>query len=205
MKTIKMPVSITVATVGGKKERKEVGSVDLTVPVIEDIIPFMGAKVTGEEDGLPVYDSDEANFVVSALVAYCKISARNKTEVVGEGEAAKVKVKDGMKIPTTWEELCQEGTRGGGAAAMAILREAKEAFATWFRTLGKSEAAVATAVTLFSNRSALELQDAKMKEKMTGYVSAFAESLSEELVEKFSRPLENVLNAATAVKDAEDF
>ena len=201
MKTVQMSVSQTVALANGKKERKEAGTVEITVPILEDLLPLMASKVTGEEDGLPVYDQDAANFIQSAILSYVKINARNKTEIVD----GKVKVKDGLKIATNWEELCQEGTRGGGAAALAIAREAKEAFAAWFKTLAKSEAATATAITLFSNRAALEMQDAKIKEKMQAYVSTFAESLSEELLEKFQRPLENVLNAAQAVKDAEDF
>ena len=200
MKTIQMQISQTVAK-NGKNERVSAGTVEITVPVLEDMIPHMGAKITGEEDGLPVYDSDAANFIISAVVAYVKAGARNKTEIVN----GVVRVRDGLKIPTNWEELCQEGTRGGGAAALAILREAKEAFATWFKTLGKSENATATAVTLFSNRAALEVQEPKVKEKMVAYVTAFGESLSEELLEKFARPLENVLASASVVKDAEDF
>lgn len=200
MKTIQMQISQTVAK-NGKNERVSAGNVEITVPVLEDMIPHMGAKITGEEDGLPVYDSDAANFIISAVVAYVKAGARNKTEIVN----GVVRVRDGLKIPTNWEELCQEGTRGGGAAALAILREAKEAFATWFKTLGKSENATATAVTLFSNRAALEVQEPKVKEKMVAYVTAFGESLSEELLEKFARPLENVLASASVVKDAEDF
>ncbi len=200
MRKIQMAVAQTV-TKNGKKEREQAGSFEITVPIIEDIIPFMGAKVTGEEDGLPVYDSEEMNFVMSAITQYCKYGARNKIEIVD----GKARIKDGLKIPENWAELVQEGQRGGGAAALAILREAKEAFATWFRTLGKSENATATAVTLFSNRAALEVQNASTKEKMTAYVSQFSESLSEELLEKFMKPLENVLASASTSKDAEDF
>lgn len=200
MKTIQMPVAKTVDA-GGKKERKQVGEFTVTVPTLEDIIPFLGAKVTGEEDGLPVYDSDEANFVMSAVVSYVKAGARNKIEIIGDA----ARVKDGLKIPENWAELCQEGTRGGGAAALAILREAKESFANWFKTLNKSEAATATAITLFSNRAALETQNTSTKQKMLGYIEQFAESLDEAALEKFAKPIENVMTSASVNKEAEDF
>lgn len=198
MKTIQMPVARTVEK-NGKKEREQVGQFIVTVPVLEDIIPFLGSKVTGEEDGLPVYDSDEANFVMSAIVSYVKAGARNKIEIVGDA----ARVKDGLKIPENWQELCQEGTRGGGAAALAILREAKEAFASWFKTLNKSEAATTMAVTFFSNRPALQTQSAEVKARMLGYLEQFAESLDEQALEKFAKPIENVMTAANVATGAD--
>lgn len=200
MKTIQMPISQTVA-VGGKKERKEVGTVSVTVPTLEDILPFVTSKVTGEEDGLPVYESEEANFIQAALLAYVKVNARNKVEISGDA----VKIKDGLTIPTSWAEFTAEPTGRGGSAALALAREAKETFAKWASTLGKSDAAVATMVTLFSNRAALELQSTATKEKMTAYIVAFSESLDEATLEKLQKPIDNVLTAAAAVKDANDF
>ncbi|MGE4259171.1 MAG: hypothetical protein AB7F19_07505 [Candidatus Babeliales bacterium] len=189
--------------VGGKNQYVKKGEVAITVPVLEDLLPFIGAKVTGEEDGLPVYDKDEANWLQSAMLSYVKASARNKL-INGTAQ-----VKEGQKIPTNWEELCAEGERGGNGAALAIAREAKQAFADWAAKQGKSEAATQTLVTLFSNRAALQVQNDINKGKMKAYVESFAESLmaqedGEALVERFQRTIEGVLAACEAVT-AEDF
>lgn len=177
----------------------QVGSVSITVPTLEDLIPHMGAKVTGKEDGLPVYDSDIANWLQSSMLAYCKAAARNK---VKPGTA---EVKDGLKIATNWEELCAEGERGGNAAGLAIFREAKQAFADWVAKLGKSEAATQTLITLFSNKQALLTQSAANKAKMADYVTKFAESLAEEALERFERPISSVLENCAATTEADDF
>lgn len=187
-----MPVS--------KKDEKtkkyvEQGQVEVTVPVLADIIPFMGAKETGTEEGVPVYESPEANFVMSAIMAYVKAGARNKL-VSGTAD-----VKDGLKIPETWAEFTAEGVRGGGEA-LAIQREAKSEFADFMAKSGKSEAVISTLVTLFNNRAALQLQSDKNKAKVQAFVEAFAESLDEVKLERLQRPIDAVIAACSAQADA---
>lgn len=180
--------------VGGKYEKQ--GEVPIVVPVLTDIAAVVaGAKVTGVEDGLPTYESDIANWVQSAMLAYVKANARNKLKP-GTAE-----VKDGLKIPTNWEELCAEGERGGNGAALQLAREVKEAFATWANTLGKSAATVKVMVSYFSNKTALELATADHKGKLKAYVEQFATSLDEETLERYQRPIESILevcDSATA-------
>lgn len=172
--------------VNGKYEKQ--GEVAITVPVLSDIAGIVaGAKVTGTEEGLPVYDSDEANYVQSAILAYVKANARNKLK---PGTAD---VKEGLKIPTNWAELCAEGERGGNGAALQLAREVKEAFATWANSLGKSAATVKVMVSYFSNKTALELATPDHKAKLKAYVEQFAESLDEETVERYARPIESIL------------
>lgn len=169
------------------------GEIEVTVPVVEDMLSHLaGAKVTGDEDGLPVYDSDVANYVQSAIFNYVKMNARNKLV------SGTVELKPNAKIPRNWEELCAEGERGGNGAALALAREVKEAFGKWVATLGKSAAAQAAMVSLFGNRNALTMQTAENKAKMQKYVEDFAGSLSEDDVAKYERPIENVLAAATS-------
>lgn len=174
----------------------KVGDVQITVPVLEDIVGVIAAKVTEEKDGLPVYDSDIANWVQDAMLAYVKSDARNKLQ------PGTVTLKEGAKIPETWEELCATGTRGSGAA-LALYRDCKNLFATYVATLGKSEKAADVITTLFGNRAALSLQSKVNKDKMAGYVNGFAESLTAEELEKYMRPIESVL-AATA-EETSDF
>ena len=169
------------------------GEIQVTVPTVEDMLSALaGAKVTGDEDGLPVYDNDIANYVQSAVFNYVKMGARNKLV------SGTVDLKPGAKIPRNWEELCAEGDRGGNGAALALAREVKEAFGKWAATLGKSAAAQAAMVSLFGNRNALTMQTAENKGKMKAYVEQFAASLSEDDLTKYERPLENVIAAATS-------
>lgn len=174
------------------------GEVVITVPTLEDILTFAAAKVTGEEDGLPVYDKEEANWLQAAMLSYVKANARNKL-ISGTAQ-----VKEGLKIPTNWEELCAEGERGGNGAALAALRDSKAAFAAWVATQGKSESASNTLITLFGNKAALSLQSAANKEKMKGYIESFAEALSEADLERYTRPIEALVAACDSVTD-EDF
>lgn len=186
MQNIIMPVS---KKVNGKYEKQ--GEIAITVPILDDIAAIVAGAKTKETDdeGMPVYEDDKANFVQSAILAYVKMNARNK---LIPGTAT---VKDGQKIPTNWEELCAEGVRGGNGAALALAREVKEAFATWANTLGKSAAAVTVMVQLFSNKTALSMASADHKAKMKGYIESFAESLSEADLEKYERPITAAIEA----------
>lgn len=192
MKTFNMIVS--------KKDEKtkkyvEVGTVPVTVPTLADIVGFItAAKETGEEEGVPVYDLPEANFVMGALLASVKANARNK---LVSGTAT---VKDGLKVPETWAEFTAEGVRGGGEA-LAIIREAKSAFADWMSKQGKSEAVVNTLVTLFGNKAALTLQAQGNKDKVKAYVEAFAADLSEAELDRMQRPIQAVIDACAAAPE----
>lgn len=200
----KMPVSVTEGT-GDNRKRKEIGQVEIYTPDLTEIAAIIvTAKVTGtdEADGLPVYDTQEANWVFGALHNAVKMAARNK--LVNKT----CDLKDGLSIATTMAELTEEGQRGSGGEGLAILREVKTAFGEWVATLGKSEATQTYIVTMFSNRQALAIQAASVKEKMAKYVEDFALSLNEEQLDRFSRPLETIGNACSApatVEDAQDF
>ena len=112
-----------------------------------------------------------------------------------------MELKDGLKIPTTWEEFTAETGRSG--EALAILREAKADFAEWIAKQGKSEAVTKTLITLFNNKAALELQTPANKTKMQTYVESFAESLSPEKLERLQKPIESVIDVC-AVTEAFD-
>lgn len=192
MQNIIMAVS---KKVNGKYEKQ--GEIAITVPLLSDIAAIVaGAKEKEkDEEGMPVYEADEANFVQSAILAYVKMNARNK---LIPGTAT---VKEGQKIPTNWEELCAEGVRGGNGAALALAREVKEEFTRWANTLGKSSAAVAVMVSLFSNKTALAMADAGKKQKMEAYITQFAESLSDEQLERYERPIASAVEACQSATD----
>lgn len=193
MKTVIMPVS---KKVDGQYVKQ--GEIAIVVPTIEDILSHVAAaKVTGEEDGIPVYDKDEANWVQSAMFAHVKMNARNKLKP-GTAE-----LKPGLSIPTDWASLCAEGDRSGNGAALARARELKELFSQWANTLGKSAAAVQVIVSFFSNKTALQLANPDHKAKMSAYIEQFATTLDENQLETYGRQIEAIMEAAAA--DTVDF
>lgn len=192
----------TTQTVSKKNEKtgkhEKLNEYIVTVPALEDFAAsIVGVKQTGEEEGMPIYDNPIANWVQDAVFAYAKSSARNKLDSkTGE-------VKPGLKIAETWDEFTAEGGRGNNGAALALLRECREAFGEYVGTLGKSEQAQRVITQYFNNKTALELADADRKAKVKAYVEAWAESLDEATLERFQRPIENVLASCEAT--VEDF
>ena len=188
MQKFTMVVSETV-----NKVRKEIGSVDATVPTLDEITAVVAtAKVadTDKETGLPVYDTDEANFVFGAIFAAVKAMVRNRLV------PKSIKLKDGAIIPSNWAELCAEASPSG--AALANFRDCKNAFAAYVATLGKSEATANRIVLFFSNKDALATQIADTKAKFLVYVEGFAESLNEADGERYLSTLEKVMATATS-------
>lgn len=199
------PVTIAVSkSAGNGKPREKIGDQIIYVPTLKDVISFVTSEVKKDEkgqdvaeEGLPVYVDDKANWLQGAILAAVKAQARNK---LIPGTAT---VKDGQKIAETWEELCAEGVRDGSGLALA--REFKAAFGEWVAKQGLSEAAANTLITLVGNKAALTLQQQGTKDKVKARLEAFAESLPEDKVEKFMRPLEAAVNACSETEDAMDF
>ena len=101
----KMSVAVTEGT-GDNRKRKEIGTVEIFTPDLSEIAKIVaGAKETGkdESDGLPIYDTQEANWVFGALHNAVKMAARNKLE------NKTIKLKDGLKITYQWiNEMVQK-------------------------------------------------------------------------------------------------
>lgn len=187
----------------GDRKNTLLGSQTIYVPLLKDILKFVaepGEQAVDEktkqpifEDGIPVYVSDEANWVQGALYSQARAQARNK---IVPGTA---NLKPDQKIASTWEELCAEGERGQGAG-FAILRECKADFNNWAKTQGLSEAAYASLTLLFANKNALTTQPQDIKDKVSKRVEDFIKSLDEAKLERYTRPLEGI---AEATKPAE--
>lgn len=182
----------------------KVGEQTIHVPLLADVIPFITSAVKKDdkgqeimEDGIPVYEADQANWLQGAILAMVKAQARNKM-VPGTAN-----LKDGNKIAETWEELCAEGVRDGSGLALA--REFKATFAEWVAKQGLSEAAANTLITLVGNKAALALQQDTTKAKVKARLESFAESLDAEKLEKFTRPLESALSTCDAAALADEF
>lgn len=179
---------------------QKVGEQNIFVPLLADAMKYVGASIKKDEkgndiieDGIPVYDSDEANWIQGAILAAVKAQARNKM-VSGTAN-----LKEGQKIATDWAELCAEGVRDGSGLALA--REFKASFADWIAKQGLSEAAANMLVTLVSNKAALQLQTQATKDKVKARLEKFADEQNAETVEKFMRPLQSAIDACSATDD----
>lgn len=197
----KLQIEVNKKGASGKYE--PVGNIAIFVPTLEEVgfVTNREKDKDGKdvyEDGLPVYVSDAANWVLGAILASVKAQARNRLI------SGTVELKEGLKISETLEELMAEGERNNGAA-LAAIRELKAKFATWVATLGKSAAAQAVLITLFGNKQALAIQGAAHKEKMQGYIQEFAETLNEEELVKGERYLQALLDASAVTEEAQDF
>jgi hypothetical protein len=180
------------------------GEQTIYVPTLKDIFPFVTAEIKKDdkgnevfEDGLPVYESDEANWIQGAILASVKAQARNK---MVNGTAT---LKDGHKIAENWAELTAEGVRDGSGLALA--REFKAAFQEWVSKQSLSEAAATTLITLVSNKAALTLQQQSTKDKVKARLELFATEMEADVLEKFTRPLENAMAACEVAADGLDF
>lgn len=152
-----------------------------------------GKPVLAVDDrGLPVYNSDEANWIFSAVVGAVMMQARNKL-VSGTAD-----LRDSVTIATDWAGLVAEGGSGNGAA-LAALRDCQNAFIAYVATLGKSEATAKSLIVYFKSRDALDVQSATTKTKMAEYVETFAVTLSETDQERFEKPIAKVLETCANV------
>lgn len=188
--------------VSGKYEK--VGAVNIFVPLLAAFGLSAASAVDKEgkaliEDGLPVYQTEEANWLQGAILAQVKAQARNKL-VSGTAN-----LKDGAKIAENFAELCAEGDRAGNGAALQAIRDLKALFAKWVASLGKSAAAQSLLIGLFGNKQALAIQTDDNKAKMQQYVTDFAESLTEDQLTVGSKYLNSLLEVCSTTIDADDF
>jgi hypothetical protein len=193
-KPLKLDVSKKVSIGPDKNEYQKVGEVTVPVPTLEafgikaETRPW-NEETDGEDDGLPKYKEQNIDWLFGAVVAACKMQARNKL-ISGTAE-----LKEGQKIAATFEELTAEGERRGNAEALKLAKEAVSSFVSFVQGLGKTAQTQAMLIGLFRNRSALSLQPDTAKEKFKGYLTSYAETLSEEDLGRYQKIL-------TAIEEA---
>lgn len=196
MSMIKQVMPVTKSEAG---KRVPVGNVEIFVPDLAEFGITETPASTGE-DGLPVYNSAPLNWLFGSVLATTKMQARNKLE------SGSIKVKDGQAIATTVAELMLESERGGNGEYLKAISALKQKFGVWVASLGKSQKAQDLLKTLFSNKTALSLQDEVNRGKFASYVTDFAATLDEASLAAGSRYLEGLIAASTAEsEEAEDF
>lgn len=186
---------------GKAKKFVAVGTVPIYVPTLADFgLTSAKVKETGE-DGLPIYEADNDQWLFSAIFAQVKAAARNKLI------SGTCQIKDGLSIATTLAELTAETERAGNNA-LALIREVKALFAKWVAGLGKSAAASNLLLTVFNDRKALAIQPQGTKDKVTGYLADFANTLDEAQLESYGRYIQSLLDTCAAADEddeADDF
>jgi hypothetical protein len=184
-------------TVAGKTAYKKVGEAEVYVPLLEEFgITAEQAQAEGKpqvtDDGLPVYTKDDHNFLLSAIVAAVKVNARNKLKA------------DGGVIPMTLADLLAESESNSGKALEAI-RNLKAAFAKWVAGLGKAVATQTMLIQAFGSKQVLAAHPAGTREKLAGYFTDFAATLSEDDLLAGKRYLDSLLDTCTATVELDDF
>lgn len=172
------------------------GEVTVFYPTLKEL-GFEVEAEKNDEDGFPIYNDDKHQFAFDSVLAAVKAQARNR---LVSGTAT---LKDGAKIAETVEELLESGA-GNKGDALAAVREMLAAFKAWLPKTGKSEKVQAAVYDLASNRKGLALQPQDKKDKFAGYLTNFAETLTEEQAARFSRPLIALSEACEANEALED-
>ncbi len=174
-----------------KKEGGEyvkVGEVAIFYPLLSEMGLAVEPKETDKE-GFPVYEDSKVQYVFDAVLAAVKAQARNK---LVSGTAT---LKPGLTIAETVEQLLESGGRSG--EALANRREFLAAFKAWVPTLGKSKGFSDQLISLASNAEALAVIEAAKREKFSGYLISFAETLNSEQAAKFGATMTKLNEACT--------
>lgn len=190
---LKLDVSKKVSIGPDKNEYQKVGEVVVPVPSLEAFgIQADTRKRTeddGDDDGLPLYMDEKLDWLFGAVVAACKMQARNKL-VSGTAE-----LKDGQKIASNFEELMAEGERKGNAEALKLMKEAATSFAAYVQSLNKTAQTQALLIGLFRNRNGLAMQPDTQKAKFKVYLQQFAEQLAEADLARYAKILGGIEEA----------
>ena len=175
--------------VNTKKDGKyvPVGKISIFIPTLESF--GIEAEQGEAEDGLPTYKDDKLQYLHNAVIAAVKAKARNALQP-GTAE-----LKPGLSIADNFEALLAEGVRGGGAEALAAVREFKAGFMEWFATQGKAANVVAAIKTLIDRKESLALQSAANKAKVSAYISEWAEQADASLLERAGKYIQGLLDA----------
>lgn len=151
------------------KTRVKVGEYQTLIPTVERFMSEVeGAKVTGaDEDGLPVYDKDAANWLFRAIVQLAKTEARNKLQ------PKTAELKAGAKLAETFAELVAPPAHSG-STVLAELADLARNFAAYLAAKGLPAAAVASISQLIRQQNLINLQSDVVKTKLAEWLGDYA-------------------------------
>lgn len=160
-------------TVDGK--RQELGKLSIFCPSLKDF-GINVEPVRQEEDGSLVYESNEANWLYTAIQQQVKAQARNK--FVPQTDT----LRPGAKVAESLAELTAPST-GNKGAALVEKRTLLEMFRSWLASTGKNEAVQKLLGTMLASPDNLLLQEADKRAKIKAYFEQFGEAHSEQLTD----------------------
>jgi len=160
-------------TVNGKRE--ELAQTQIYCPTLKDFGVNV-EPVRVEEDGSPVYESNEANWLYTAIQQQVKAQARNKFV------PQTATLRPGAKVAENMVELTAPST-GNKGAALVEKRTLLEMFRSYLADTGKNEAVQKLLSTMLGSPDNLLLQEADKREKIKSYFVAFGEAKVEVLTD----------------------
>lgn len=179
-------------------KRVPVGTVEVPVPSLADFGLDVTVKST-DEDGIPVYETNELNWLQNAIKNATLANARNKLV------PKTTELRAGASIPATLEELTEPSLGGGNPEVLKQIAAVKAMFKEYVGGLGKSAKVTALLTEAFGSTKALGMQPASVRERIAAYVEDFvgwAESEGREFGTAGVAYIEKVL---TACADEEEF
>lgn len=163
-------------------KRVEIGKFPCFIPLLaafglnQDVVRNEDGEPKLNDEGLPEYADNAANWLFTAVVNHAKTSARNRLA------PKSAELLAGRSFATTLEELTAPIVRSGSAA----LAERSGLFGKWnayMDSLGRQPAVTALAKQFMKAPDALVAQPQKVKDAVAGWLGDFAEQYGSELSE----------------------
>jgi len=180
------------------------GKVAVFYPTLADLNVINATVKETSEDGFPIYSDDLHQWMFDSCLASTKAAARNKLEVV----SGVVRLKDGLAIAETTEQLLESGGGNNGAALQAI-RDFLAAAKAWLATTGKSSGVQAAVLAFWTRVDTIALiEDRAKKEKIQQYLALFVETITVEQATAWQRRIEAIdamCSSADNALDSADF
>jgi hypothetical protein len=190
----KMAVNKTEGPENARK-RTNIGNAHVPIPTIKafiDIISKAGIAQKDvkpeEDDGVPLYDNDIANWLQSAITAKVYVKARNSL-VDGSTE-----LQAGKTLPSNFDELMEPADRVN--VAMKVKAECITSLCNFIANAGIPAASVEKWRAMFRSPDALSPQSDSIKAKALGYLEGFSKEQSPENLARYMTTLAAIETAA---------
>jgi hypothetical protein len=190
-------LSMAVTKKDGNK-RVPVGEVDVWVPTLAAFGVIADIKETDEE-GLPVYTTNEANWLQNSIKNAVLANARNKLT------PQTVDPRPGATMPSDLATLCEPSLGGGNPEILRQIAAVKALFREYVSGLGKSAKVNALLTEAFGSVKALGMQPISVRERIATYVETFVEWVDAEGRELDTSGIAYVEKVLAACADEEDF
>lgn len=183
---------------GNENVYEKIGTVSVPFPTLADIAEAAQIAPTGVDDeGVPTYGNQIADFLQATLLEAAKKTARNRL-VNGT-----INLRAGASIPATLEALATPAVNTG--EALKALTELKKLFAAHVEKLeGLSANAKGSLQVLFGSKVALSLQPAEKRARFMTYVTDFVETLSDEQAAQYEGYLTSLADIVAAEDEEDD-